>query len=127
MPLSLKQQAFVDAYLKEPNGTRAAVAAGYSPKTAMQAGSRLLRSVKVQEALLAQTKRTSAVAQVDAAWVLQELQALYQQAKDAQDHGPAAKCLELLGKHLVLFTENHRITVAPSEVESRLRAIFERN
>ena len=76
MPLSLKQQAFVDAYLKEPNGTRAAVAAGYSPKTAMQAGSRLLRSVKVQEALLAQTKRTSAVAQVDAAWVLQELQAL---------------------------------------------------
>lgn len=43
MPLTIKQSRFVDAYLLEPNGKKAAVSAGYSPTTAEKAGSRLLR------------------------------------------------------------------------------------
>jgi Phage terminase, small subunit len=49
----LREQLFAREYLIDLNGTRAAIAAGYSPKTAAQAASRMLRRVKVR-ALLAQ-------------------------------------------------------------------------
>jgi phage terminase small subunit len=45
-PLSVKNQHFVEAYLQGGNATKAAIAAGYSEKTAAQAGSRLLRNLK---------------------------------------------------------------------------------
>lgn len=55
------QKIFVDEYVKDRNGKRAAIAAGYSPKTAEQQASRLLRNVKVkaaiEERLLAAQKR----------------------------------------------------------------------
>jgi phage terminase small subunit len=45
---------FVEAYLGEASGnaTRAAIIAGYSAKTADRQGSRLLKSVEVQGAIL---------------------------------------------------------------------------
>lgn len=48
--LTVKERAFVRAYLGvcKGNGTRAAIAAGYSAATAPQAGSRLLTNVKVR-------------------------------------------------------------------------------
>ena len=49
MALNARQRAFVDAY--EGNATRAAIAAGYSSKTAHVAGSRLLKHVKVSQAI----------------------------------------------------------------------------
>jgi phage terminase small subunit len=57
MPETLKSQfrreRFGREYLLDLNGTRAAIAVGFSPKTAAQAASRMLRNVKVR-ALLAQ-------------------------------------------------------------------------
>ncbi|MBN5145921.1 terminase small subunit [Stenotrophomonas maltophilia] len=41
-PLTPKQQRFVQEYLKDQNGTQAAIRTGYSEKTAKQQGSRLL-------------------------------------------------------------------------------------
>jgi phage terminase small subunit len=49
----LREQLFAREYLLDLNGTRAAIAVGYSPKRAAQAASRMLRRVKVR-ALLAQ-------------------------------------------------------------------------
>jgi phage terminase small subunit len=46
-----KQDAFVKAYILNPNAKQAAIAAGYSEKTAEQQGCRLLRNVKVMEAI----------------------------------------------------------------------------
>lgn len=51
MTLSAKQRAFVEHYLREWNATRAALLAGYSPKTAYSQGSRLLKNVEVQAAI----------------------------------------------------------------------------
>ena len=42
-----RQQRFADAYLENPNATRAAIAAGYSQKTAGSKGQRLLKNVEV--------------------------------------------------------------------------------
>lgn len=49
--LTAKQQAFADEYLKDLNGTQAAIRAGYSPKTANEQAARLLANVSVQEAI----------------------------------------------------------------------------
>jgi phage terminase small subunit len=50
-PLSARQQRFVEEYLISLNGTKAAIAAGYSPKTAPVQAARLLRKANVQAAL----------------------------------------------------------------------------
>lgn len=47
MALTAKQRFFVDEYLKCRNATKAAIAAGYSEKTARFQGSRLLTNVNI--------------------------------------------------------------------------------
>ncbi|MGI4863709.1 MAG: terminase small subunit [Janthinobacterium lividum] len=51
--LDAKHQRFVSVFCVDPslNATRAAIAAGYSAKTAAQQASRLLRNVKVRDAI----------------------------------------------------------------------------
>lgn len=49
--LSPKRLAFVEEFCKDYNGTRAAMRAGYSEKTAPEQASRLLKNVKVKNAI----------------------------------------------------------------------------
>jgi len=51
MAMTDQKRRFVDAYLVDPNGTKAAIAAGYSPKTAAAQASRLLKDVDVAAAI----------------------------------------------------------------------------
>lgn len=50
-PLSPKQRAFVTEYLKDHNGTQAAIRAGYSVKTANEQAARLLVNVSIKDAI----------------------------------------------------------------------------
>lgn len=56
MSLTDKQARFIEAYLLEPNATRAAKAAGYSAATADRQGSRLLSHVGVADELARRQK-----------------------------------------------------------------------
>ena len=53
-----KKEAFINAFILTgcKEGTKAAIDAGYSPKTAAQQASRLLKDVKVQQAIKDQKK-----------------------------------------------------------------------
>lgn len=53
MALTNKRLAFIAEYPKDFNATKAAIRAGYSPKTAYSQGQRLLKNVEVQEAIRA--------------------------------------------------------------------------
>lgn len=99
-----KQKAFVDAYLVERNATNAAIKAGYAKGSAHVTGSRLLSDAKVQQAVEAGTSKASAIAGVDAAWVLKEQQALYTQTKGTNEE-VARKCLRDIGEHLGMYVE----------------------
>lgn len=57
--LEPRQQRFVQEYLKEPNGKKAAIKAGYSPNSAQEQSSRLLSKGKVKEAVEAERDRTA--------------------------------------------------------------------
>ena len=71
--LTPKQARFVDEYLIDLNATQAATRAGYSEKTAEFQASRLLRNVKVQEAVSARMKAREKRTEITQDKVLAEL------------------------------------------------------
>ena len=68
-----KQQRFVEEYLKDMNGTQAAIRAGYSAKTANEQASQLLAKLNIQEAVAAAQETRSERTKIDADWVLTRL------------------------------------------------------
>lgn len=74
--LNNRQRAFVEAYSLKPNATAAAIAAGYSSKSARQQGSCLMAHPSVIGALQARRKQTLARLEVTEELVLQELAAV---------------------------------------------------
>lgn len=127
--LTRKQRCFVDEYLIDLNGTKAAIRAGYSAKNANRHASRLLSkdhvSHAIEEAQEARSKRT----EITQDWVLTGLREVAErclqkvpvmefdrterrmvQAQDEEgkdvwqfDSTGANRSFELLGKHLGLF------------------------
>lgn len=68
-PLNPQQMLFVDAYMLHFNATKAAIEAGYSPKTAYSQGSRLLNHVEIKAELERRYKANA----MSAAEILQHL------------------------------------------------------
>lgn len=58
MPLTPKQERFVDEFLVDLSATQAAIRAGYSRKTANRQGSRMLSNVDISEAIATARKKT---------------------------------------------------------------------
>ena len=50
-PLDPREERFATRYVENPNGTQAAIAAGYSPKSAHVTASRLLKRAKIKDAI----------------------------------------------------------------------------
>lgn len=115
--LSDRQRAFVEEYLIDYNGTRAAKAAGYSELSARTIASQLLaqRNINsaVAAALAAQIDRT----QLTADTVLAGLWREYRKAKGAND---ALRALELIGKHYAMFTDRVAVDAELPAIEFRL-------
>lgn len=68
-----KRAVFVREYLVDRNGTRAAIAAGYAPRSASVTSCRLLRNAKVQSAVSEMTGERLERLEVTADAVIQEL------------------------------------------------------
>ena len=110
--LTPKQAAFVQEYLKDLNGTQAAIRAGYSKKTANEQAARLLANASVQAAVTKGREKLAAKAEVTAERVLNGLL-----AEATADDGPTCKTArvkawELLGKHLGLMTDRSKVEVS---------------
>lgn len=73
MPLTPKQQRFVEEYLVDLNATQAAIRAGYSKRSAEVEGSRLLRNAKVAAEVAAARAKLSEAAEVSAERVMREV------------------------------------------------------
>lgn len=73
MALTDKQKRFCEEYLIDLNATQAAIRAGYSPKTAEQTASRLLRNVKLQEYIAKRQKELSRSTEITQERVIKEL------------------------------------------------------
>jgi len=71
-----KQKAFIRAYLVDPNATKAALEAGYSPKTAASQGQRLLKNVEIQTVIDKALAKLAEGQEVRAAEVIRETKAI---------------------------------------------------
>jgi phage terminase small subunit len=151
--LTPKQEAFVREYLIDLNATQAAIRAGYSESTAAEIGYENLRKPQIKEAIdsaiSTRAKRTEitadkvlqeiagvAFAGLDAKSMIEEMATLMEAGLDGKplrpDYNHKLKALELLGKHLKLFTEKHEhgglgggpIQFTDHEAAARLSAIL---
>jgi phage terminase small subunit len=128
-PLTPKQELFIREYLIDLNATQAYKRAGYKVKNndvAKVMASRLLTHDNVSRAIEEANKKRTEKLELSAEWVLENLKNVAircQQAepvmvfdyktKEMQETGEykfdsqgANKALELIGKHLKLFTDN---------------------
>lgn len=112
MPAKLtpKQERFVSEYLIDLNATQAAIRAGYSEKTARQMATENLSKPAIQEALRKARQRQQKRTEITADFVLNELMKIASdEAGDETNshlkYSNKMKALELLGKHLGMFTE----------------------
>jgi phage terminase small subunit len=121
--LKLQYRLFIDAYLKEPNATKAAIIAGYSEKTAKQQGSRLLTQVDIVAEMERIKQKVTASSEISAEWILTSLKNVAERCMQAVpvmektdgewketgefrfDSTGANKALETLGKNLNLWKD----------------------
>ena len=98
-----RREAFVRHYLETGNATKAAIAAGYSEKSAAAAGSRLLTISEIEGAIDNALLRQAELSDISATYVLEGIRAIAD-APSAR-HADKLRALELLGKHLKLFSD----------------------
>jgi phage terminase small subunit len=96
--LSFKQAAFVREYLKDFNGTQAAIRAGYSEKTAESQASTLLRNPKIGSAIRADQAKTAEITQISKAYLVEQLVWNLHQCREAKDRQVLVRTVDLLAK-----------------------------
>jgi phage terminase small subunit len=116
MKLKTKHEIFIEDYLVHGNATRAARLAGYrSPK---QAGFRLLHEPEIAAEIEKRAEKHLSMQGVDRQWVVDGLVREVRQAQAANKSTNALRGLELLAKHLGMFTERTEISFEAEMLEN---------
>jgi len=122
--LTAKQKAFCEEYLVDLNATQAAIRAGYSKHTAKDIACQNLAKLNIAEYITELQAKRSAKTELNAQWVLERLQRVHDRCMqeeavtDAEgatgeykfEHSGANRSLELIGKHLAMFTEKKELS-----------------
>jgi len=116
--LTAKQKAFIEALpLNGWNGTRSAIEAGYSPKSAGVMAHRLLNNPKITKELEKRMAEIAEKTDVEVAEIVAALRKFAFGGKKATNT-EQLKALELLGKFKAMFTD--RIETEQTEQVSKL-------
>ena len=120
--LTTKQKSFIEQLpLNQWNGTQAAIAAGYSAKSAGVMAHRLLKNPAIAKELDRRTAEIVERTDVEVGEVIAELRKYAFDREYKATNSERLKALELLGKYKIMFTERK---VVEDERESSLVAII---
>jgi phage terminase small subunit len=127
MALTARQQRFVDEYLIDLNATQAAIRAGYSAKTAKQAGSRMLTNVDVTASVNKAMGRRAQKLEITAASITTRLIQIADKAQTldgASGLSVARQSMMDVAKLNGLVVETHEtINRSPEERRTRLNEL----
>jgi phage terminase small subunit len=117
--LTAKQERFIEEYMIDLNATQACIRAGYSERNADKIGSELLGKTRVAAAIQEAKEKRRIKAERSAEDVLKDLMELrskcmrpiYDKEGNETMEAPsvAAKCIELEGKHLGMFSDRLKV------------------
>jgi phage terminase small subunit len=107
--LSARHQRFVQEFIQDGNAAAAALRAGYSPRSARNAGHRLLRNPDVQEAVAQAQATVSQRAGDSAERVVRDLLRYCDGAAEDRSWAALGKLLELRCKVEGMLVDRHRV------------------
>ena len=121
--LNPKQTKFCEEYLVDLNATQAAIRAGYTEKSARVTACKMLTNANIEHKISELMEARSQLTSINAQWVINSLKIVADRCMSAEpvmirgdkgmeeggeykfDSSGANRSLELLGKHLNLFTD----------------------
>tara|TARA_R110000868_G_scaffold145660_2_gene365993 strand:- start:4199 stop:4672 length:474 start_codon:yes stop_codon:yes gene_type:complete len=124
--LTHKQKRFVEQYLVDFNATKAAIRAGYSEKSAAKIGDNLKHEAGVIAAIKAGRAKQTKRSELDHDYVLDRLKTIAERCMQGEPvfdkkgvptgewvflPAPATKALELLGKHVGMWSSGVSLTI----------------
>jgi phage terminase small subunit len=139
-----KHEVFCKEYLLDLNGAQAAIRAGYAPDSARITASKLLTDANILTRIKALMDERSKNTMVDATFVVEGLKEVFNRCMQKEavlefdpvekklkqkvdengnsvwqfDSVGANKALELLGKHLALFTDKMKTDLTVTEIKA---------
>lgn len=107
-----KVVSFCQEYAVDKNGCQAAIRAGYSERSAKEIASENLTKPNIVNYVDYLLNKNSIRAQVDAVYVIKGLKKVADRCTDDDtfEHAGANRSLELLGKHIGMFTEKVEVS-----------------
>jgi phage terminase small subunit len=106
--LSDIQESFCREYVVDKNGTRSAIQAGYSKKTADVKASQLLRLVKIRARIDALQAKINEKNEISADYVVKKFKDLAERALLKGDMVNENRALENLGKYTGIFERDNK-------------------
>jgi phage terminase small subunit len=122
--LTIKQDRFARQYVKDGNGTRAAIAAGYAQTGAHVQSSENLRKPKVAAAIAALRRRQAERLDVSREKMINDAAHFAEQAAAKEEFGPAIKATELIMKaqgYLVERSLNVSVDVTQNHLDALMQ------
>ena len=109
--LTMKQRLFVEAYFEcNYNGAEAARRAGYEGNNQRQISTELLSKPHIKAAIEVRAVERVKELKVTTDYVLRKLINTVEKAETQSNHSAVLRGLELIGRHLVMFTDKQEIT-----------------
>lgn len=108
--LTPKQDRFCREYVIDLNATQAAIRAGYAERAANRAAHHLLSKIDIQKRVNELKIKVAKKAELTAEDVIKGIREIAELRVDGKlvKLSDKLRAYELLGKHLTLFTENHK-------------------
>ncbi len=120
--LTPRQEAFCRHYLTEPSGTRAAIKAGYTERSAANEAYRLMRNDEILQKISALRRAHALSYTLDRDSMLDKLEAFFEDAMKGQSYSAALRALLAQAELSGLFDRRHK---AAKRAEDKVRAAAE--